>query len=101
MTWTDDIRRKGKGKAVAEFYEHQNEQITDMLKPLATLINEGQQSEADNALKVKIAINLSLFFNIALAAIQLYAAISSLSLALFASCIDAVFDPFGEHCTGR
>lgn len=67
-----------------------------MLKPLSTLINEGKQEEADNALKVKIAVNLSFFFNIVLAIVQLYAAISSLSLALFASCIDAVFDPFAN-----
>jgi hypothetical protein len=43
----------------------------------------------DHALKVKIAINASLVANIILAGVQLYAAISSLSLALFASCIDA------------
>jgi divalent metal cation (Fe/Co/Zn/Cd) transporter len=34
-------------------------------------------------------VNLSFACNTVLAAVQLYAAISSLSLALFASCIDA------------
>ncbi len=41
------------------------------------------------ALKVKLAVNISFGANILLAILQLYAAISSLSLALFASSIDA------------
>jgi len=41
-------------------------------------------------------VNISFAANICLAVVQLYAAISSLSLALFASCIDAVFDPFAN-----
>lgn len=57
---------------------------------------EAAQDAKNNALKVKIAINASLIANTALAILQLYAAISSMSLALFASCIDAVFDPFAN-----
>lgn len=54
---------------------------------------EAAQEAKDNALKVKIAINASFIANIALAILQLYAAISSMSLALFASCIDAGWFP--------
>ena len=64
-----------------------------MLKPLSTLSAEGEQDVKDFALKVKIAVNASLVANVLLAGLQLYAAISSLSLALFASSIDA-----GESC---
>jgi hypothetical protein len=84
----DSCRRK-KGKKIASFYADQNDHIQDMLKPLSTLSAEGEQDVRDNALKVKIAVNLSFACNTVLAAVQLYAAISSLSLALFASCIDA------------
>ena len=86
--------RKRIGKKLAQFYTAQNDHIQDMLKPLSTLSAEGEQDAEDMALKVKIAVNASLIANVCLAAIQLYAAISSGSLALFASCIDA-----GESCT--
>jgi hypothetical protein len=81
--------RRKKGKKIASFYSDQNDHIQDMLKPLSTLSAEGEQDVRDNALKVKIAVNLSFACNAVLAVVQLYAAISSLSLALFASCIDA------------
>lgn len=60
-----------------------------MLKPLSTLSAEGEQDARDNALKVKLAINISFGANIVLAVLQLYAAISSGSLALFATMIDS------------
>jgi hypothetical protein len=78
-----------KGKKIASFYTAQNDHIQDLLKPLSTLSAEAEQQVLDNAFKVKLAVNLSFGFNIILAVVQLYAAISSLSLALFASCIDA------------
>ncbi|TYJ57936.1 hypothetical protein B9479_001291 [Cryptococcus floricola] len=92
----DNLRkRKAGGKKIANFYEGQNERINGMLKPLSAHTADAKQSAADNALKVKIAINVSFAMNICLAIIQLYAAVSSLSLAMFASCIDAV-DPFAN-----
>jgi divalent metal cation (Fe/Co/Zn/Cd) transporter len=68
----------------------QNDYINTVLKSLKTLSAEGEQEEADAAWSVKLAVNVSFGANIVLAILQLYAAISSLSLALFASCIDAV-----------
>jgi len=48
------------------------------------------------ALKVKLAVNISFFANCCLAVLQLYAAISSGSLSLFATCADSgqLFYPF-------
>ncbi|WVQ66958.1 uncharacterized protein L199_005149 [Kwoniella botswanensis] len=88
-------RKKGGGGKLADFYETQNSRINDLLKPLHTLSQEAEQDAADNALKVKLAVNISFGCNIVLAIVQLYAAISSGSLALFASCVDAV-DPFAN-----
>jgi hypothetical protein len=89
----DTLRRRGRKQGkLAAFYEGQNALIGNLLKPLAVHTAEGQQEEKDSAVKVKIAVNASFICNTALAALQLYAAISSMSLALFASCIDA-----GEH----
>lgn len=78
-----------KGKKIAKFYTAQNEQISSLLKPLSTLSAEGEEDAKNNALSVKIAVNLSFGCNIVLAIVQLYAAIASGSLALFASCVDS------------
>ncbi|KAL7418424.1 hypothetical protein Q5752_006882 [Cryptotrichosporon argae] len=86
---------KRTGRALASFYSAQNAQIADLLKPMSAHTADAEQDAADMALKVKIAVNVSFAANIVLAILQLYAAISSLSLALFASCIDAV-DPFAN-----
>ncbi|KIR29157.1 cation diffusion facilitator 1 [Cryptococcus deuterogattii LA55] len=88
-------QRKTGGSKLASFYESQNEHINDLLKPMSAHSAEAAQDAENNALKVKIAVNASLVANTALAILQLYAAISSMSLALFASCIDAV-DPFAN-----
>nr|XP_019010359.1 cation diffusion facilitator 1 [Kwoniella pini CBS 10737]OCF49140.1 cation diffusion facilitator 1 [Kwoniella pini CBS 10737] len=90
-----EIRQRKKGGKLADFYEDQNSRINDLLKPLTTLSQEAKQDASDNALKVKLAVNISFACNIVLAIVQLYAAISSGSLALFASCVDAV-DPFAN-----
>jgi hypothetical protein len=91
---TDDelahIRSRGRSASkVASFYEGQNNLIGNLLKPLSAHTAEGLEEEAAMALKVKIAINVSFVCNILLAILQLYAAISSRSLALFASCVDS------------
>lgn len=78
---------------MAAFYEDQNEHIDSLLKPLSTLSAEGVQDAEDNAFRVKLAVNVSFGLNCILACLQLYAAISSGSLALFATMVDSVFDP--------
>lgn len=66
---------------------------TSMLKTLDEDAQEGREMESANELRVKIAINASFAVNCCLAILQLYAAISSLSLAFFATALDAIFDP--------
>jgi hypothetical protein len=75
---------------VAKFYEAQNGHIDRLLKPMHVHSAEGAEAADSMALKVKIAVNVSFAANIVLAGVQLYAAISSMSIALFASCVDAV-----------
>jgi hypothetical protein len=92
----DTGRRDGsrrRSKKVAAFYADQNERIDTLLKPLSTLSAEGAQEATDNAFRVKLAVNLSFGCNCILAVLQLYAAITSGSLALFATMVDSVFDP--------
>lgn len=52
------------------------------------------------AIQVKIAVTGSLVINILLAVIQIYAAVSSLSLSFFATAIDAIFDPCANLILG-
>lgn len=56
--------------------------------PLST--SEAADAAEESALKVKIAVYASFYANCALAILQLYAAVSSLSLSLFATAIDSV-----------
>ncbi|CDW98470.1 hypothetical protein [Sporisorium scitamineum] len=99
-----EIRRRhsGKGKnkrserQIRDFYEAQNEHIQRLLKPISAHADEDKQDRESSALKVKIAVYASIGANFALAALQLYAAVSSLSLSLFATAADSVFDPFAN-----
>ncbi|CAD6957765.1 unnamed protein product [Tilletia caries] len=97
----NDLRRRGgKGKRtdgrINEFYNTQNSHIENLLKPMAKHATDGEEEREGAALKVKIAIYASIIANFVLAALQLYAAISSLSLSLFATAADSVFDPFAN-----
>lgn len=83
-------RKQQKLKA---FYEYQNGRIQALLKPLVQHAQEAKDEEEAHKLPVKIAVNASLACNCVLAIIQIYAAVSSLSLSFFASAIDAIFDP--------
>lgn len=85
----DILLSRRKGKKLADFYEAQNEHIAGLLKPLAAHTADGEQDARDMAFKVKLAVNISFFANCCLAGLQLYSAISSLSLALFATAVDS------------
>jgi hypothetical protein len=78
-----------KGRKLAAYYEAQNDQIASLLKPLSAHTADGEQDVKNMALKVKLAVNISFFANCCLAVLQLYAAISSGSLSLFATCADS------------
>ncbi|BGP20697.1 hypothetical protein JCM10213v2_008860 [Rhodosporidiobolus nylandii] len=88
---TELKRRKGKKHGgAAAFYENQNKRIEGLLKSLDRHVQEAEEDEEENRLAIKIAIYGSLAV---LAVLQLYAAISSLSLSIFGTAIDSVFDP--------
>lgn len=83
-------------KQISTFYTTQNTHIENLLKPLSSHTADAAAEEEAASKSVWWAIKLSLYCNCVLAILQLYAAISSLSLSLFATCIDSVFDPFSN-----
>jgi len=84
------------GKRIEGFHRKQNALIESLLKPMAQHTSEAEDDEASARLPVKIAIYASLVANFALCVLQLYAAVSAISLSLIATSIDAVFD-FGSN----
>ncbi|KAK0214105.1 CDF manganese transporter [Armillaria fumosa] len=82
-----------KQRHIGKFYETQNEKIDAMLKTMESHAQEGEDNTKESALKVKIAVYASFIANCILSVLQLYAAISSLSLSFFATAADSVFDP--------
>ncbi|KAH0445918.1 hypothetical protein IEQ34_025248 [Dendrobium chrysotoxum] len=93
-------RRPSKGRRadgkVRNYYERQNTLIENLLKPIAKHASEDEEETAAANKMVKFLIYLNIFANFALAGLQLFAAISSLSLSLFATAADSVFDPFAN-----
>ncbi|PPQ79903.1 hypothetical protein CVT25_002959 [Psilocybe cyanescens] len=91
-----DLRRRKKGKAVAKYQSRQNNLIEALLKPMEEHTEDAKAEEEAARLpvdpQVKIAIYASLISNFALCVLQMYAAVSSLSLSLLATGIDSVFD---------
>jgi len=72
-------------KGLQSFYESQNAHIQRMLKSVDEHRREAKDSAEDTRLRFLIAVHGSLAANLILAVLQLYAAISSGSLSLFAS----------------
>ncbi|KAJ7712420.1 CDF-like metal transporter [Mycena metata] len=89
-------KKRKQGKIVGQFYEKQNKQIESLLLTMDQHIEIAQEEEDTNRLAIKIAIYGSLAANSVLGALQIYAAVSSLSLSFFATAIDAVFDPLAN-----
>lgn len=87
---------KRNAKKVQGFYENQNAAIERMLKSVEQHRDEARQEAGDDQLKFRIAVYGSLAANVILAALQLYAAISSGSLSLFTTMADAIFDPLSN-----
>ncbi|EUC65520.1 cation diffusion facilitator family transporter [Rhizoctonia solani AG-3 Rhs1AP] len=89
-----ELRKRSKtGKHIEKYQRGQNDLISNLLKPMEAHTAEAKEAEAEDRLPVRIAVWASLLANVALSALQLYAAISSGSLSLLATCIDSVFDP--------
>ncbi|KAF9315245.1 hypothetical protein BG003_003238, partial [Podila horticola] len=87
---SEDQMRSSK-KSVKEFYREQNELIDDLIDPRENREGAAEQEEK-NLVKVKIAIYGSVGVNVLLFFLQLYAAISSKSLSLFATMADSFMD---------
>ncbi|KAK0233979.1 CDF-like metal transporter [Armillaria fumosa] len=88
----EEIRRRKKGKAIVKYQNKQNDLISYLLKPMEEHTAEAKDEEDSARLFVKIAVWASLISNLALCVLQMYAAVSSLSLSLLATGIDSVFD---------
>ncbi|PFH49680.1 hypothetical protein AMATHDRAFT_62651 [Amanita thiersii Skay4041] len=87
-----ELRRRKKSKHIADYQSRQNDLINYVLKPMEEHTEEARLDEEAARLPVKIAVWASLIMNFVLCIIQMYAAISSLSLSLLSTGIDSVFD---------
>ncbi|KAG0044131.1 hypothetical protein BGZ83_010638 [Gryganskiella cystojenkinii] len=91
----EQIRAIQSSKQVKNFYREQNELITDLLDPPESREGHAEQEERNQtkaSLFLKIAIYGSVGVNVLLFLLQLYAAISSKSLSLFATMADSFMD---------
>lgn len=85
-----------KVRKVQGFYKSQNAAIERMLKSVEEHRDDARQEQGDDQLKFRIAVYGSLAANIALAALQAFAAVSSGSLSLFTTMADSIFDPLSN-----
>ncbi|KIO06959.1 hypothetical protein M404DRAFT_421875 [Pisolithus tinctorius Marx 270] len=93
----NQLRRRHKtGKSLEKYHRKQNELIASLLKSMDEHTEEARIDEEASRFAIRIAVWASLIANFSLCALQLYAAISSGSLSLIATGIDAVFD-FGSN----
>ncbi|GAP87587.2 putative cation diffusion facilitator 1 [Rosellinia necatrix] len=90
------LKLKSRSDEVAEFYRNQNETIERLLKTVEEHRSEARQEASEDHLRHQIAVWGSFLANIILSILQLYAAISSVSLSLFTTAADSVFDPFSN-----
>jgi len=94
---TDDelqeLKKRSKaGRKVAKYQRGQNELINSLLKPMEQHTSEAKEAEEATRLPVRIAVWASLIANAILCVLQIYAAISSLSISLIATGVDSIFD---------
>lgn len=85
-----------KAKRLQTFYQNQNETIERWLRPVDEHVRLAEEFDGENKLKYKIAVQGSFAANLLLAALQIYAAVSSGSLSLFTTMADAIFDPLSN-----
>jgi len=72
-------------KGIHEFYQNQNQSIQQLLKPVEEHRREAKDERGDTRIRYLIAVRGSFIANIILAVLQIYGALSSGSLSLFAS----------------
>ncbi|KZT71030.1 hypothetical protein DAEQUDRAFT_724785 [Daedalea quercina L-15889] len=90
------LRQKKAGNRLVKYHRKQNDLINSFLKSMDEHTEEAKAEEETVRLPITIAIWTSLIGNFVLCVLQLYAAITSASLSLIATSVDAVFD-FGSN----
>lgn len=85
-----------KAKRLQTFYQNQNETIERWLRPVDEHVRLAEEFDGENKLRYRIAVQGSFAANLLLAALQIYAAVSSGSLSLFTTMADAIFDPLSN-----
>lgn len=90
------IRVRRRQARVARFYQAQNAAIGRLLASVDEHRAVAAAMAKAEAGRVRVAVYGSLAANVALSGVQLFAAISSGSLSLFATMTDAVFDPLSN-----
>ncbi|KAI3318187.1 cation efflux family-domain-containing protein [Xylariaceae sp. AK1471] len=91
-----NLKLKSRATEVTDFYRNQNETIERLLKTVEEHRTEARTEAGEDHLRHQIAVWGSFLANIALSILQLYAAITSVSLSLFTTAADSVFDPFSN-----
>ncbi|KAI1436022.1 putative metal tolerance protein 3 [Xylaria sp. CBS 124048] len=87
---------KSRATEVTDFYRNQNETIERLLKTVEEHRHDARHEAGEDHLRHQIAVWGSFLANFLLSILQLYAAISSVSLSLFTTAADAVFDPISN-----
>ncbi|PCH34261.1 CDF-like metal transporter [Wolfiporia cocos MD-104 SS10] len=97
---TDDelarLRKRKAGKQLEKYHRKQNDLINSLLKTMEEHTEEARAEEETSRFPVRVAVWASMVGNFALCILQLYGAISSISLSLIATSVDSVFD-FGSN----
>ncbi|KAK0615387.1 Metal tolerance protein 9 [Lasiodiplodia hormozganensis] len=88
---TRGLWQRSRARKVESFYEKQNELIDELLQS-ADEERLHEEDQTKNGGKVKFAVNASFVVNFCLFCIQLFAAVSTGSLSLFATAADAFMD---------
>ncbi|EIM20364.1 CDF manganese transporter [Wallemia mellicola] len=83
-------------RAERKFYRSQNALIESYLKSDNGSRKDPSNYTRDDTIRAKIAIYGSMTSSMLLAGLQLYAAISSLSLSFFSTLINTIFDPISN-----
>ncbi|KAI1827860.1 putative metal tolerance protein 3 [Xylaria intraflava] len=90
------LKLKSRASEVTEFYRNQNDTIERLLKTVEEHRSDARHEAGEDHLRFRIAVWGSFLANVILSALQLYAAITSVSLSLFTTAADSVFDPISN-----
>lgn len=88
--------RTASSAQLSSFYQAQNANIEQLLKPVDEHVRLAREAGESNHLRFRIATYGSFGAALMLAGVQLYGAISSGSLSLFTTMADAMFDPLSN-----